>query len=423
MAGEPTQRTYLPRLADRLLDDQLHAMGAVLIEGVKGCGKTATARRRAASEVLLDADPEAERRASIDPRLLLDGPTPRLLDEWQRVPRVWDAVRRAVDDRGSPGQFILTGSATPSDDIQRHSGAGRFGLLRMRTMTLSEKQATRPSVSVAELLAGNDPTPTNSSLAFRDYLHHLAVGGWPLLVGADERAARTYLDGYVDVIVERDIDEVSGGPRNPRLVRRFLHAYAQMVSHTASLATIVRRARGETNGVDFPSRQTTSAYLDALRRMMIVDEVPAWDPSVRSSKRLTLAPKRLLADPSLAAALLRMSTARMLDDLHTTGFLFESLVAHDLRVYAEAAGASCYHYREAEGRLEVDYVLETRDGDWVGVEVKLGETEIDKAAAGLLRLAHGVTRRPKSLVVITATSLAYRRDDGVHVVPLGTLGP
>lgn len=207
----PYAHTYLPRLADGLLGDLVRAMGAVLIEGVKGCGKTATARRVAASEVLLDTDPEAERRAALDPRLLLDGDTPRLLDEWQRAPRLWDAVRRAVDDRGTPGQFILTGSATPADSTQRHSGAGRFGIVRMRTMTLPEKQATSPVVSVADLLQGMPPpVPANCAVEVRDYLHHLAVGGWPLLVGADERTARTYLDGYLDIIVERDIDEVSG---------------------------------------------------------------------------------------------------------------------------------------------------------------------------------------------------------------------
>lgn len=415
---------YLPRLADGLLDDRLHAMGAVLIEGVKGCGKTATARQQAASEVLLDIDPEAELRASIDPRLLLDGATPRLLDEWQRTPRVWDAVRRSVDDRGAAGQFILTGSATPKDNLDRHSGAGRFGTLRMRTMTLTEKQATIPSVSVVDLLAGKGTEPANSAVSVHDYIDHIVIGGWPLLVGADQRAARTYLDGYLDVIVERDINEVSGAPRNPRLVRRFLHAYAQMVSQTANLSTIMKRARDEvSNEADAPSRHTADVYLDSLRRMMIIDEIPAWDPSVRSSKRLTTTPKRLLADPSLTAALLQMSPARILDDLATAGFLFESLVAHDLRIYAEAAGASCYHYREAEGRLEVDYVLETRDGDWLGVEVKLGENEIDKAAASLHRLAERIARKPKALVVITGTSLAYTRDDGVHIVPLGLLGP
>lgn len=424
MSGPSSSRSYLPRLADGLLIDQLDAMGAVLIEGLKGCGKTETARRHAVSEVLLDTDPEAERRGALDPRLLLDGEIPRLLDEWQRTPRVWDAVRRAVDDRGLPGQFILTGSATPSDDTQRHSGAGRFGTVRMRTMTLTEKQAINPSVSVIDLLLGTAPTPANSPVKVRDYLHHIAVGGWPLLVGSDERVARTFLDGYLNVIVERDIAEVSGGPRNPRLVRRFLHAYAQMVSQTANLSTIMKRARDEVDDdTGAPGRHTAQIYLDALRRMMIVDDVAAWDPSVRSAKRLATTPKRHLGDPSLAAALLQLSPERMLTDLETTGFLFESLVAHDLRIYAEGAGATCFHYREAEGRLEVDYILEDRDGDWIGVEVKLGESELDKAAHALQRLAGRVVREPKALVVVTGTSLAYTREDGVHVVPLGLLGP
>lgn len=414
---------YLPRLADGLLDRQLHAMGAVLIEGVKACGKTETARRKAASEVLLDTDPDAERRGALDARLLLDGKTPRLLDEWQRVAPLWDAVRRAVDDRGRPGQFILAGSATPADDVNRHSGAGRFGTLRMRTMTLTEKQAVEPSVSVAGLLAGDAPAPSNSSMGVRDYLTHIAIGGWPALIGADEQVARDFLDGYLDVIVESDITLVSGGRRDPRLVRRFLHAYAQMVSRTANLSTIMRRAREPVGDDDAPARHTAETYLSALRRVMIVDEVPAWAPSVRSSKRLITASKRHLADPSLAATLLNMSTARMLDDLETTGFLFESLVAHDLRIYADATRAFTYHYREAEGRLEVGYVVETRDGDWMGVEVKLGQAEIDKAADSLRRLADRVTRKPKALVVVTGTSLAYTRDDGVHVVPLGVLGP
>ena len=424
MESPAPHRRYLPRLADTILSSRLNAMGAVLIEGLKACGKTATARQLAVSEVLLDSDPNAVWRAELDPRLLLDGDTPRLLDEWQRTPQLWDAVRRAVDDRGLPGQFILTGSATPRDDIPRHSGAGRFSIVRMRTMTLTEKQATTPTASVVDFLQGVAPVPANCTLQARDYLHHITVGGWPALVGADEATARTFLEGYLDVIIDHDIDEVSGAARNPRLVRRFLHAYAQLMSQPASVSTILKRARGDAGDeLNSPSRYVAKPYLGALRRMGIIDEVPAWDPSVWSSKRLIAAPKRHLGDPSLAASLLQMSPERMLNDLETTGFLFESLVAHDLRICAEAAGASCFHYREAEGRLEVDYILETRDGEWVGVEVKLGEREIDKAAASLKRLAARVSRPPQSLVVVTGTSLAYTRGDGVHVIPLGCLGP
>ncbi len=422
MTAPPFRRPYLPRVADRLLRDQLDAMGAVLIEGVKGCGKTATARQRAGSEVLLDTDVNAEQAIELDPRLVLDGEVPRLLDEWQRAPRLWDAVRRAVDDRGQPGQFILTGSATPNDEVPRHSGAGRFGVLRMRTMTLAEQQATTPSISVTDLLAGATPTPAQSRLTVRDYFHHIAVGGWPQLVGASEAVSRTFLDGYLDVIVERDIDEISGRRRDPRLVLRFLHAYAQMVSQPATLAAIVKRARDDVDS-EGPSRYAAEPYLDALRCMMIVDEIPAWNPSVRSSKRLIGWPKRHLGDPSLAAALLGMSSARMLADLETAGFLFDSLVAHDLRVYAEAAGAVVYHYREHDARLEVDYVLETRDGDWMGVEVKLGGADVDKAAVSLGKLAARVARPPRALVIVTGTDLAFTRPDGVHVIPLGCLGP
>ena len=292
---------YLPRVVDDLLSTQVKAMGAVLIEGVKGCGKTDTARQRAASEVLLETDDNAERRALLDPRLILDGETPRLLDEWQRAPRVWNAVRRAVDDRRVPGQLILTGSATPDDSFQRHSGAGRFGTVEMRTVTLAEKQAVVPTVSIARLLDGVSPEPANCPLEFRDYLHHLAVGGWPYLVGAAEDTAEAFLDGYLDIIIDHDIDEISGAARNPRLVRRFLHGYAQMTAHPANLSAIVKRAHDDVDeDSDAPSRYAATDYLNALRRMRVIDEVPAWDPSVRSSKRLAATPKRHLGDASLA---------------------------------------------------------------------------------------------------------------------------
>lgn len=414
---------YLPRLADEMLEVRLAAMGAVAIEGVKGCGKTATARRRAASEVLLDVDPEARRAVEIDPRLVLDGAAPRLLDEWQRTPAIWDAVRRAVDDRARPGQFILTGSATPDDRVSRHTGAARFSVLRMRTMTLVEKGSTSPTASVGALLRGEPVEPARSALRFDDYLAEIVTGGWPQLVGARPDVARTFLDGYLDVIVERDVAEISGARRNPRLVRRFLHAYAQLTAHVAPLSTILARAHEADDGVGTPSRFAAEPYLDALRRMMIVDEVPAWDPSLRSRARLMTAPKRLLADPSLAAALLDASADRLAGDLGTLGFLFEALVAHDLRVYAEASGARCHHYRERDGRLEVDYVLETRDGTWAAFEAKLGEGTIDGAAESLQRLARRVPRPPAALVVVTAGAYAYTREDGVAVVPLGCLGP
>lgn len=429
MTQSASAPTYLPRVADGQLSSRLDALGAVVIEGVKGCGKTATAREIAASEVLLDVDVSAAQAVGIDPRLVLEGPVPRLIDEWQRAPRVWDAVRRAVDDRRQVGQFILTGSATPRDEVARHSGAGRISVLRMRTMTLVEQGLVTPTVSTSALLHGSGIEAARSELDFTTYVERIVVGGWPQLVGSSEAAAKLFLAGYLDAIVEHDIDEVSGGNRNPRLVRRFMHAYAQLTAHPASIATILARAldHGEDADVDDappgPSRFTAEPYLDALRRMMVVDEIPAWDPSVRSAARLTVTEKRLLADPSLAAALLGCSSQRLISDLRTLGFLFESLVAHDLRVYAEAAGASIHHYRERDGRLEVDLVVESTDGNWAAFEVKLGDDAVDAAAISLLRLADRVARPPSAMVVVTTGSYAYRREDGVYVIPLGCLGP
>lgn len=296
--------------------------------------------------------------------------------------------------------------------------------VRMRTMTLTEKQAMTPAVSLAGLLRGEEIGSARSSATFRDYVHHIVVGGWPHLVGATEDTARDFLDGYLAAIVEHDINAVSGTVRNPRLVRRFMHAYAQLTAHPATVSAIIARARTDGSGDDAgPSRYVAEPYLDALSRMMVVDEIPAWDPAVCSSKRLIGTPKRMLGDPSLATALLTTSSTRLLDDLTTLGFLFESLVAHDLRVYAEAAKAYCYHYREHDGRLEVDYIVEDIGGDWIGVEVRLGESQVEVGAESLKKLAARVFRPPKALIVITSGAYSYLREDGVRVVPLGLLGP
>ncbi len=415
--------TYLPRVADASVVSALQALGAVVIEGPKACGKTETARQHARSEVLLDLDPEAQRAAGVDPRLLLAGAVPRLIDEWQREPQVWDAVRREVDARRSPGQFILTGSATPQDQAVRHSGAGRMTVVALRPMTLFEQGFSPGTVSIAALLDGQVPPTGTSALDVTAYAERIVVGGWPGLIGRSVSDATRFMDGYIDTIVEHDIEVVSGGRRNPRLVRRFLLAYAQMSAHPARLSTIVERARGiaEDEG---PSRWTAQPYLDALARLMVVDDLEAWNPELRSRTRLMTTPKRHLVDPSLAAALMGCDPTRLLGDLNTLGYLFESLAARDVRVYAAAADATAYHYRERAGELEVDLVVERRDGAWVGAEVKLGTALIDDAANALLHLGSArTTRPPAALVVLTATEYAYQRPDGVYVVPLGLLGP
>lgn len=422
----------LDRLAGPRLDAALDGLGAVLIEGVKGCGKTHLARRRAASEILLDQVPDPGQVLAVNPGLLLDGATPRLIDEWQREPRVWDAVRRAVDDRGVPGQFILTGSATPADDIQRHSGAGRFARLQMRPLTLLELTHSSGVVSLAGLLRGEDVPSAVCDIAVKDYADLVVTGGWPMLIGRGPRDARTYLDSYLETLIEADVHTVSGTRRDARRIRRFLHAYAQLTAHPAKVSTIVARAAadlapdpGDRSQPPGLTRWSAEPYLDALRRLMVVDDVAAWSPSLRSRAQLVEIPKRHLVDPSLAAALLRCTPKRLLEDLETFGFLFESLATRDVRIYAQSADAEVYHYREAGGRFEVDLIVEDRNGNWVGLEVKLGGyARIDEAAQTLHRLATDrVQRPPNALVVVTGGTYCYRRPDGVYEVPLGCLGP
>jgi predicted AAA+ superfamily ATPase len=393
-----------------------------LIEGIRGCGKTETARQIARSEVRLDVDEDAARLAELDPFLVLDGDTPRLIDEWQRATKVWDAVRRTVDDRRSRGQFILTGSATPDDTVQRHSGAGRFAVMEMRTMTLAEKQATTPTVSFQALLTGQAVEPALCELNLTDYFHHIVVGGWPDIVGSTEDTARRFLDGYLATTIDRDLPRVSGRRRNPALVRRFLHAYAQQTAQPTMLTTIASHAGSaeETKSAG-PNRGTLATYREALERMRVIDDLPGWEPPARAVARFTTTPKRHLGDPALAANLLGLNSTGLRNDLATAGLLFESLAVHDLRAYADACGAWALHYRTQSGREEIDCIIETVTGDWTGFEVKLGTEAAINEAVRKLKHIEGSMRRPaKNLVVITASGIVESRND-VQIVPLGAL--
>lgn len=419
--------TYRPRVVDAQIKEDLEALGAVLVEGPRACGKTSSAATQASSAVYLDAEPGRREAARLDPSLVLDGPTPRLLDEWQLVPELWNAVRREVDARGGPGHFLLTGSAMPALDARRHSGAGRFAIVRMRPMTLWESGESTGDVSLAALLAG-DRVRGRGMLTVPQYVEALVRGGWPELVGASPRRAQRFVQGYLDAVVERDVPLLEGSRRDPVRLRRFLTSYAQHSSQTVSLSGLVSRAVGDdaprTGRSDTLTWHTADAYADAASRLMVVEDVPAWSPRLRSRTRLGALPKRVFTDPSLAAGLLGAGPSRLLAELTTLGALFESLVTRDLRVYAQSLDASVYHYRERSGDLEVDLILETRDGGWLGVEVKLGSHQIDAAAAALRRVAERrVERPPAGLVVITAGEYAYTREDGVSVVPLAALRP
>lgn len=414
---------YIPRVADAELADRLSATGAVVIEGPKASGKTETARRAAASEVLLDVDEQAREAVAVDPTLVLDGPTPRLIDEWQLAPALWNHVRRAVDERGAPGQFILTGSAVPADDIVRHTGAGRLTRLRMRPMSLFEAGVSSGEVSLAALLSGKPPRCGDAELSTADIAREVSVGGWPGLRHLSEDRALRAVRDYLEEIRRVDVGRLEGSRRDPERVGRLLRSLARNVATHVAATTLA----ADTGGADGPLRpETVSGYLQALVRLMIVEDQPAWAPHVRSRYVLRRAVKRHFVDPSLAVAALRAGPDRLLGDLRTLGLLFESLVVRDLRIYGQAADAQVLQYRDSSD-LEVDAIIETADGRWAAFEVKLGHGQVEDGAATLARFAKRIDTdrcgEPASLAVIVGSGYGYRREDGIDVIPIGALGP
>ena len=417
------ERMYLDRIVDAEVPVALGAAGAVLIEGPKGCGKTWTGQRFAHSEILLEERPDLWDIASQVPELLLDGATPRLLDEWQRVPELWHLMRAECDRRGRPGQFILTGSAVPADELTRHSGAGRVSRVRMRPMSLAESGLSEPAVSLGELLEGRTFAPAESSLNIPTLVEAACRGGWPRLIGAPITQARRFTRDYLSDICRVDISAVDGISRSPTRVMRLLRSLARNVATTAGYGKLA----SDTGGDVRLNRTTVKTYLDALSRLFVVEDLPAWNAHLRSRTSLIRSPKRHFVDPSLAPAALGVGPERYLSDLEAFGFLFESMAVRDLRIYAQAHDANIYHYRDTYG-LEADAIVEAGDGRWIAVEVKLGGTStIEKAAETLLKLRDRVSgERAETLarlMVLTGGRYCYQRQDGVAVVPLACLGP
>ncbi|MQA62288.1 MAG: DUF4143 domain-containing protein [Actinophytocola sp.] len=418
---------YVKRMVDEQIEADLATAGAVVLEGPKACGKTETARQHAASEVRLDVDEAAAELVRLDPALVLEGDTPRLVDEWQLEPRVWNAVRRMVDDRRAPGQFLLTGSATPEPDARRHSGAGRMARVRMRPMSLWESGDSIGQVSLAALFAG-EPARGRCELTIAQYASLIVRGGWPETAVGIATKPHRFARNYLDYAIEHAIPTTTGVRHDPLRLERFLHAYAQFSAHTAPLSRIISRVVGDDAPAAGRDRtltwNTADAYSDAARKLMLLADLPAWSPELRSRTRLVELSKRHLVDPSLAAALLGADTDRLLGEPATLGYLFESLAARDVQVYAQAIDARVFHYRERNGDLEADIVVEKPEGSWIGIEVKLGSHAIDAAAASLLALAERrIARPPQTLAIITGSGYAYQRSDGVNVIPLGTLKP
>ena len=420
---------YLPRVVDAEVRACLAASPAVLIEGPRACGKTWTAQRFAASEQLLDATVSARLAANLDPAALLGGATPRLLDEWQLAPDIWNPMRRVCDDRGLPGQFILTGSADPPDDITRHSGAGRVLRVRMRPMSLFESGESDGSVSLAGLFESGRRAAGDSGRRLGDIVGLACRGGWPTLVraGADQSTALRMLRGYLDEISRTDVSRVDGVARDPAGVRRLLGSLARNTATEASFATLAADTADSGTEVGAVHRRTVASYIAALERLFVVEDLPAWKPHITSRAPLRGAPKRHLADPSLAAAALGATSDAVMADLRFAGLLFESLVVRDLRIYGQAGGCELSHYRDGDG-LEVDAIVRRPDGRWIAVEVKLGgEIAIGAAVRSLNRLRRRIdaerTGPPARLVVITAGGHGYEHPDGATIIPIDSLGP
>lgn len=419
---------YLPRVIDAELQARLASMGAVVLEGPKACGKTASARQVAASEVLLDLDEAAQATAQVDPGLVLEGPTPRLIDEWQIVPKLWNQVRRTVDDRQLPGQFILTGSAVPADDETRHVGAGRLSRIRLRPMSLFESGHSSGAISLNALLDGGAARAADTGISVAQIVDRICVGGWPSFQQLAVDEALIGVSSYLDEIRRVDINRVDGARRDPERVARLLRAIARNVATSAAVSKLASdTGQGDADQAGPLARGTIYDHISALERLMIIEDQPPWAPHLRSRSRLRTTPTRHFVDPSLAVAALGGSQRKLLADPNLLGFLFESLVIRDLRIYGQAADAEVLHYRDNTG-LEVDAIVEARDGRWAAFEVKLGgEEAIDGAAANLVtfveRIDTAKSGAPARLGVIVASGYGYVRDDGVAVIPIGTLAP
>lgn len=415
--------SYRPRVVDTELQDLMSFMGAVLIDGPKAVGKTVTASQTAKTILRMEIDRAARAALETFPDSLFTSPTPILFDEWQETPDIWNLVRRAVDDRGEKGLYLLTGSSRPRDNTRMHSGAGRIARLRMRPMSLFESGHSTGSISLAAILEGAEPNGSPAALSVPDLIERIVVGGWPETIALPERAARTWLAAYNRNVVEVDIPSL-GPRRNPSNLTRLLASLGRAVGTPLRRSAITIEVGGQNGPID---DKTLTNYLDALDRLMLTEPLPAWQPHMRSRARLRTSTVHHFVDPSIGVAALGVGTAALLADLEAAGFHFESLALRDIRVYSQALGATLSSWRDTQLNQEIDAVLELPNGRWAGFEFKLGEAQADAAAESLLYMAGKVnTERhgdPVALVVVTGGRFAYRRPDGVMVVPITALGP
>lgn len=422
---------YRQRIMDGMLQKKLQAKGAVLIEGPKWCGKTTTAEEHAASKVMLarpDARTSFNSLLEIDTDVALGGDTPMLIDEWQTAPKLWDAVRYTVDHRRKTGQFILTGSAVPDKAAEKeieHSGTGRFAWLTMRPMTLFESGDSNGTVSLGGLFTAPEKVLEKNALTLQDIAFLICRGGWPMAVDLPEEAALEQAFDYYDAVTKEDITRADGVKRASARVQRLMRAYARHQGTQASIATLKEDLKN--NDADEIDDTTISTYLDALCKIFVVEDMPAWNPNLRSKTAIRTTDTRYFVDPSIATSALGLGPADLINDLNTMGLLFETLCVRDLRVFAESLNGNVYHYRDKSG-LECDAVVHLRNGQYGLIEIKLGgETLINEGAKTLNALSDRIDttrmKAPAFKMILTATGVyAYRRpDDGIYVIPIGCL--
>ncbi len=420
---------YKPRLVDHQVQDYLSALGAVVIEGPKWCGKTWTSSQASRSEFLLGSSEgnfQNKRLAELSPETVLVGETPRMLDEWQEVPLLWDAVRAEVDKRNLKGQFILTGSSTPNRKGILHSGAGRIGRIRMRPMSLYESGSSSGAVSLQAIISGGFSPVLNGEVHLLDLAAMVVRGGWPGNLSTPPETAGIVAKEYIKALLENDIRRVNEDSHlDVRKVHLLLRSLARNESTTSSIAVL----KNDISGVDGENVDEDSLrnYMNVLSRLFLIDNQQPFAPAIRSSLRIKQSEKRHLADPSLACALLNLTAQGLINDLETFGFLFEALCVRDLRIYAEVFGAQLYHYQDYKNN-EMDAVIEMPNEQWCGIEIKLGAKQIENAAHNLLRINDAIIKaggRGASclLVVCGLSNAAYQRPDGVFVVPITMLKP
>lgn len=419
---------YKHRIADGILEKKLRSKGAVLIEGPKWCGKTTTAEQQARSILYMDNPASFEsnlQMAEIDPGILLEGDTPRLVDEWQLAPKLWDTMRFEVDHRHQVGQFILTGSAVPSDEESiKHSGTGRFSWLTMRPMSLYESGESNGKVSLSHLFESRENIVATNSLRIDDIAFLICRGGWPFACSLQGDAALAQAFDYVDAVIKKDVSRVDGTNRNMTTTRLLMRSYARNQGSQATIGTIV--ADMMTNDENEIGVKTAGSYLDALRKIFVIEDSEAWNPNLRSKTAIRTANTRYFIDPSIGTAVLGLGPKDLINDLNTMGLFFETLCVRDLRIFADALDGQVFHYRDKSG-LECDAVIHLRNGRYGLVEIKLGgDRLINEGASNLLALVDKINtdkmKEPSFLMVLTGTGdFAYRRKDGVYVVPIGCL--